>query len=98
VEQLLVDAAASYRLTRLALSDSILETPRNAALRWTEQPGRAAHLRSRLGELLECYWCAGLWISAAVVAARRTVPDLWQPISRALALSTAVGFAGASRA
>jgi hypothetical protein len=96
VETLVVDAAAAYRLTRLVVSDSITSTPRNAALRWTDAPGRGAQLRSRLGELLECYWCSGLWISAAVVAARRTIPDLWSPIARALALSTAVGLVGGS--
>ena len=41
----------------------------------------------KLAELLGCSWCLGVWCAAAVVVARRTVPRLWDPLARLLALS-----------
>lgn len=40
-----------------------------------------------LAAFVKCRWCTGLWISLAVVAARRYCPRLWDPLARALALS-----------
>lgn len=38
-----------------------------------------------------CAWCTSIWIGAAVVAARRYAPGVWDPLARALASSTVVG-------
>jgi hypothetical protein len=39
--------------------------------------------------LLTCRWCAGWWISVAVVVMRRRHPRLWQPIAEVAACSAA---------
>lgn len=43
----------------------------------------------KLATLITCRWCAGMWISGFVIAARRYAPGIWAPIARALALSAA---------
>lgn len=40
-----------------------------------------------LATLLACPWCVSVWVGFGVVAARRIVPRLWDPVARALALS-----------
>ena len=98
--ELLVDALATYRLTRLATADVISEPVRMAVLRRTgaepppgeDDPSAQEIVESledppRLATLITCRWCAGIWIAAGVVAARTAVPRAWQPVSRGLALS-----------
>jgi hypothetical protein len=41
----------------------------------------------KLATLVTCRWCAGMWISLAVVAARRLFPRAWPPLAKALAFS-----------
>jgi hypothetical protein len=41
----------------------------------------------KLATLVTCRWCAGVWVSFGVVAARRLVPRAWQPVAEALAFS-----------
>ena len=97
---LLLDGLATYRLTRLATADVISEPVRMAVLRkagaepppGTEDPTAQEVVESlkdppRLATLVTCRWCAGMWIAAGVTAARLVVPRLWDPLSRALALS-----------
>lgn len=43
----------------------------------------------KLATLATCRWCAGFWVSALVVVARRLVPRAWDPLARALSLSAA---------
>ena len=52
---LLITALAVYRITRLVVEDSILDRPRDYLM------GRAEWVRA----LLDCYWCAGFWVSLA---------------------------------
>jgi hypothetical protein len=48
---------ASFRLTHLVVFDKIAEP-----IRTLVPPGR------RLSYLLHCYWCAGVWLSAGLIA------------------------------
>lgn len=41
----------------------------------------------KVATLLTCRFCAGMWVSLAVVAARRLFPRAWPPLAEALALS-----------
>lgn len=41
----------------------------------------------KVATLVTCYWCAGMWISFGVIAARRWAPGLWDPLARVLATS-----------
>lgn len=56
-------AFAVARVTRFVTSDSIVDAPRDALLRWLARQ----HL-DKLAELVTCPWCIGFWIAAAVVA------------------------------
>jgi hypothetical protein len=98
--ELLTDALATYRLTRLATADVISEPARMALLRKTgaepppgeEDPTAQEVVESlkdppRLATLITCRWCAGMWIAVGVTAARRLAPTAWEPVSRGLALS-----------
>lgn len=95
---LLIDALAAYRLTRLVTADSITEPLRAAVIASTYAEGLDEGETwdevvmndprpPRLAELVTCRWCAGVWVSFGVVAARRFAPRLWDPIARALAMS-----------
>jgi hypothetical protein len=97
---LLVDALATYRLTRLATADVISEPVRMAVLRTVGAdlpPGQddptAQEVVERLKDppglatLVTCRWCAGIWIAAGVTVARRVSPQMWGPVARGLALS-----------
>jgi len=53
---------------------------------WSEE-AMADENPPKLAELVVCRWCAGMWLSAGVVAARRLAPDLWEPLATVLALS-----------
>lgn len=78
---LVVDALATYRLTRLIVEDRIAERPRAA-------------LRARspfLDELLACSWCTSVWAAVGVVVARQVAPRAWEPLARVLALSAVAG-------
>lgn len=100
--ELLVDALAAYRLTRLATADVISEPARKAVLKrvGAESPEQETpddlsaqeiveDLKDppRLATLLTCRWCAGMWIAAAVSGARMAAPRAWSPVARGLALS-----------
>lgn len=80
---------AVHRLTRLLMLDTVPPLP---AIR---QAIINRHAADRIGELINCPWCLGFWVSAAVVLAASVLPRaVWQPIAVALAASsvTAVAF------
>ena len=107
--ELLVDAGAAYRLTKLLTDDEITEEPRAALVRRSfagcgleydadenevaldvVQRYRVEHgPPPKLATLVTCRWCAGVWIGAGVVAARRLAPRAWQPLAEALSLAAA---------
>lgn len=47
------------------------------------------HAIPKAADLITCRWCAGVWVSAGVIAARALVPKLWDPVARVLAVSAA---------
>lgn len=82
-----VDAAATYRLTRLVTTDTITAPARTAiGDRWPDSP---------LDVLVNCPWCASVWIAAGVQAARLAVPRQWGTVARGLTLAAIAGAAGA---
>ena len=84
--QVAFDALASYRVTRLLVSDGIANRPRDALTARLERRGHR-----KLVELIECPWCTGFWVAAGVVAARRLAPRAWDPLAEVLAYSAAAG-------
>lgn len=103
---LAVTAGAAYRLTRLWLRDDFppVVAIRNAVIARL-QPAEpddppepwAPAVEHPLLPLTYCPWCAGFWITAAVVAVASTpaLAPLWKPLSTTLAISAVVGLASA---
>lgn len=85
--ELAVDAAAVYRLVRLAQVDDITQGPREAFVRrYGATKGGIAW-----SALADCPWCLSIWVAGGVVIARAVSPRLWGMIARALAFSAAAG-------
>jgi hypothetical protein len=59
--QLLIYALAVARVTGLIVADSITEPARDALLGWLDD--RPATLGSFVAALIQCPWCAGMWVS-----------------------------------
>lgn len=76
----LIDALAVARLTRLVTEDTITEPLRE---RLSD--------RERLHYLITCPWCSSPYIAAGALLARRFAPGLWDPLARVLAFSEVAG-------
>lgn len=93
--KLVVQAAAAYRITRLIQEDQLPPLPKLRsrmadALVGEEPPSKLA---DELIYMVNCPWCLGFWVSAAVLLADAIAPKVWRPLATALALSAAVGLA-----
>lgn len=75
---------ASYRVTRLITTDTILEFIREKI--WKRYPPS-----TMLGYLITCNWCTGFWVSLAFVVAQILVPDVTFVVSLVLSTSALVG-------
>jgi Protein of unknown function (DUF1360) len=71
-------ALASFSLTRLIVFDKITEFLRDPFFDEIEEENedgtmevyylpKATPIKNFIGELLSCYWCTGVWVSAAMV-------------------------------
>ena len=89
---LVIDALASYRVTRLLVSDDIVDRQRDALV---DRLRRGGH--RKLVELSECPWCIGFWVACGVVAARRAIPRTWAPVAEAFAFSAVSGLVAVAR-
>lgn len=89
MRDLLLDALSTFRITRLLVEDELLAEPRDAVTRWAD--GRDTTLRRKIGTLATCAWCCSAWSGLLVVASRRFVPRLWDPLAKALAYSAVTG-------
>lgn len=88
VEELVVDALATYRLTRLVQREMF--PPVAAARRylnedWVREGTSADEL------LNNCPWCLSFWVGVGVRAARAAFPRLWRVVGFALAASAVTG-------
>lgn len=81
---LIVDGLAVYRLTRLAIVDTL--PPVRAA---RERILQRLPVTSWQAELLTCPWCLSVWIGAGVLLVRRT--RLWRAAAFVLAGSAVSG-------
>jgi len=95
--ELLLLAAAAFRVTRLIGEDVVLDPVRSRLLRihgWTETEPVPPTFRRRLAEFLTCYWCLGFWVSLGFWASWREWPDATVAVSAPLAISALVGLLG----
>jgi hypothetical protein len=106
---LVMEALALYRLTRLVTKDAITQGLRDAveraerervsapdhdkvaaAVRWGEE---VAEVGPRT-YLVNCPWCASVWLAVGVAIARRVAPLPWRLAARVLAGSAVAGALG----
>jgi hypothetical protein len=93
IDDLVVDALASARLTRLVTTDTF--PPAKAARKAVVARAGSG---SSLAELVECAWCAGFWVTAGCRLARRVAPRQWAPVAEVFAAAmVASWFVGKSR-
>lgn len=91
-------AIAAFRLTRLLVFDKITEFLRRPFLEEVserEENGeetvylvpKGKGFRKWMGELLNCYWCTGIWVSAFLLGAFYYFPSVSVPIILILAVA-----------
>lgn len=73
---LAVLALAGYRATQLAVWDSILDPARNRVMDWQARRPDSS-LRAAVLTLITCVYCAGWWLSGAVLALYLTTTGTW---------------------
>lgn len=86
LEAIIIIGLASFRLTRLIVFDKITEFIR-APFFDEMVDGDEVYLvvkptgiRRWVGELLNCYWCTGVWVSSALLIGYFYFPSLLIPI------------------
>ena len=83
--QFVIISLAAYRLTRLVTTDEITAPLREWV--WRRRPPES----SRIGYLLACDWCTGIWVGSLLVVGHMIapVPATW--VCLALAVAATVG-------
>ena len=77
---------ASYRFTHLIVFDKITEFIRDPFLRKKKVTDEEGHTETKkvptsmFGYLLNCYWCAGVWIAIFMGVAYLLIPKLALPV------------------
>lgn len=85
MRDLLVDALACHRLTRLVTEDVIFNKWRAKIYeKWPPTEDKWSYV-------LTCPWCASVWLAGGIVAARSLFPKAWTPAAKLLALSSLTG-------
>ena len=81
---IIVASLITYRITRLLITDTIIDTPRI----WFHQIllGKTGKFRMWFYELITCKFCLSVWIAAATVA----VLNIWLPVQAPVAMWPAV--------
>lgn len=80
LETLCFIGLAAFRLTRLIVFDKITEFIRSPFFEVVEEEDGAylvpasTGLRKWIGELLDCYWCTGIWVSAGLLFLYKFLP------------------------
>lgn len=97
-----VFALASFRLTRLFVFDTITAPFRRLFHEEQEEVNEQGEvetyiiikgegLRSWVGELLSCYWCTGIWCTAALLLIYILFPVISMWLNLLLAIAAAAG-------
>jgi hypothetical protein len=94
----LILSLASFRLTRLLVFDKIFEffrSPFFDEVSETNEDGdmeiyylpKKTGVKKFIGELLSCYWCAGIWAAALIVGLSYLYPAISTPLILILAIA-----------
>lgn len=81
-------ALAAYRLTHVITTDAIADGFREWV--WSKYPPE-----TKIGYLITCNWCTGLWVSVLFVAGILLLPQMTFVVSLVLAISAAIGLLSA---
>ncbi len=107
MQEVVIDALAAARLSRLVRTDRITAPAREVVLarayrrrRLTMHPSVSSWSDHavldrdppKIAVLLDCPWCVGVWVAAAIAVAGRLAPRAWRPAARALAVAYAAGW------
>lgn len=84
---------ASYRVWRLIGLDDVTRRPRNWLLDRLEF-GAEDRDATVFAQFITCPWCAGFWVSCAVVGVTAQVTNVPMPVLQAAAVSCVVGLIG----
>lgn len=95
-------ALASFRLTRMIVFDTITAPFRRLFHEEQEEVNEQGEvetyiiikgegLRSWIGELLSCYWCTGIWCTAALLLIYILIPVISMWLNLLLAIAAAAG-------
>lgn len=95
---IIIIGLASFRLTRLFLYDKIMEfvrAPFFEEVTELDENGveeiylvpKKSGLRNWIGQLLSCYWCTGIWISAFLICGYYFIPEIGVPLIMLLAVA-----------
>ena len=80
---LIILSAVTYRITRFAILDSLIETTRHRFFEWLNDPEKVSSFRLKVLDLLTCPYCLSVWVAAGVTAYWWAITDLpwsWWPI------------------
>lgn len=91
---LVVDALAVHRLTRMVIEDRVpLGWLRSSIVRraYAKRENDATGGQPYVVELLSCPWCMSVWVAFGVAVVRRFVPRVWRPLAQVLAASSVTG-------
>ncbi len=91
LSEFIILALACFRLTRLIVFDKITEFIRSPffdEITEVNEQGneeiyyvpKASPLKKFIGELLSCYWCTGIWVSAGVIISYYLYPAFFGPV------------------
>lgn len=64
---IVIMSLVAYRVTHFLIEDTLIDTPRTWLLTLLIAGEKESAWREKLAELLQCYWCLGMWISALTV-------------------------------
>lgn len=94
--EFIILALACFRLTRLIVFDKITEfirSPFYDEITEVNEHGieeiyyipKSSPIKKFMGELLSCYWCTGIWVSACVIICYYLFPSVFWPVILVLA-------------
>lgn len=100
---LLVDAGAVYRLTKLVVDDALTQGLRERIVAASQRRLDRSNVTRIYGSdvadaggpiayVVACPWCASIWLGAGVVIARRLFPLPWGLAARGLSMSAVTGW------
>lgn len=86
MDDLLIDGLAAHRITRLIVTDEILDRPRAHVM---EALHTAGWHKAQDG--LRCPWCVSVWVAVGVLTCRTLLPRVWRPVAYGLAVADVAG-------